>query len=184
MNVPHGKAQVNAVYGVPYTPDLKLNKTWYSANVVTMKLPFPMRVAWDPGTTIRSIVVHKLVAPHLEAALTDVYTAARYMVKQKYGFDKTSQWYDQMTLKFLQVLGLDLYGGCFNFRLKRGGSSLSTHSWGIAIDIDPAHNGLGNSKYTIPSWVVKIFEKRGFFWGGRWSGRNVDAMHFQLATGI
>ena len=39
-------------------------------------------------------------------------------------------------------LGLDLFGGCFNHRKVRGGKRLSTHSWGIAIDWDPANNRL------------------------------------------
>jgi len=40
-------------------------------------------------------------------------------------------------------LGIDLYGGCFNYRLMRGSSTkLSRHSWAIALDLHPGKNKL------------------------------------------
>lgn len=184
MKVPHGKSAVNSTYGVPYNSNLTVNLSWYSKNIIGLKPPYPMRLAWDTSTQVKTIACHKLVAPQLEKVFLEIWNYCRLIIKQKYGYNQTTAWYDEKTLNLIKVLRLDLYGGAYNFRKKRGGSSLSTHSWGIAIDIDPSNNGLGNSRYTMPMWVVEIFERHGFFWGGRWKGRNVDAMHFQLCTGM
>lgn len=70
------------------------------------------------------------------------------------------------------------WDGCFNIRLIRGGSTWSLHSWGIAIDINAAWNGLGQ-KPQMPAEVVKCFTDAGFDWGGTWS--RPDGMHFQLS---
>jgi hypothetical protein len=78
---------------------------------------------------------------------------------------------------------MHLFGGVYNFRLMRGGSSLSIHSWGAAIDLDPERNGLGvkynAAKGMMPAPVIAAFEKEGWTWGGRW--KRPDAMHFQAA---
>ena len=42
-----------------------------------------------------------------------------------------------------KVNELKTWDGCFNVRKKRGLSSQSLHSWGIAIDVNAAWNGLG-----------------------------------------
>lgn len=61
----------------------------------------------------------------------------------------------------------------------------SGHAYGIAVDIN------GNLSYfsgthrsepyryrnNVPAFLVDIFEKNGFIWGGRW--RSYDAMHFE-----
>jgi hypothetical protein len=31
--------------------------------------------------------------------------------------------------------------------------------------------------------LVELFERHGFTWGGRWSGKNKDPMHFQYCSG-
>lgn len=73
---------------------------------------------------------------------------------------------------------LKTWDGCFNIRNKRGLSSQSLHSWGIAIDVNAAWNGLGKEP-TLSSGFVKCFTDAGFHWGGTWSRK--DGMHFQLA---
>lgn len=72
---------------------------------------------------------------------------------------------------------LKTWDGCFNVRRKRGLKSLSLHSWGIAIDINAAWNGLGKEP-TISEELVKCFTDAGFDWGGTWNRK--DGMHFQL----
>jgi len=76
----------------------------------------------------------------------------------------------------------DTYGGCFNFRAKRSSSKLSTHSWGIALDLNPETNGMGREGDMAPG-IVEVFESFGFTWGGRWSGAGKDPMHFQFCSG-
>lgn len=71
----------------------------------------------------------------------------------------------------------------YNYRSKTGGGGLSTHSWGIALDINPSRNPyqLGNwgpPQTDIPPVIVDIFKKYGFAWGGDWAGQT-DAMHFE-----
>jgi hypothetical protein len=73
---------------------------------------------------------------------------------------------------------LKTWDGCFNIRKKRGLSSLSLHSWGIAIDVNAATNALG-AKPTLSAGFVKCFTNNGFEWGGTW--RRMDGMHFQLS---
>ena len=70
------------------------------------------------------------------------------------------------------------WGGCYNFRAQRGGRSLSLHSWGIAIDVNPKTNALGKTPTLSPAFVA-CFKETGFDWGGDWKRR--DGMHFQLA---
>lgn len=73
---------------------------------------------------------------------------------------------------------LKTWDGCFNIRKKRGLNSASLHSWGIAIDINAAWNGL-NMKPQLSEGFVKCFTDAGFEWGGTWD--RLDGMHFQLA---
>jgi hypothetical protein len=70
------------------------------------------------------------------------------------------------------------FDGCFNIRRKKGGISLSLHSWAIAFDINASTNAFG-AKPTLNSRIVQIFKSNGFDWGGDW--RKPDGMHFQLA---
>jgi hypothetical protein len=76
------------------------------------------------------------------------------------------------------VAEIRTYDGVFNIRRKRGGTTSSLHSWGIAIDINAAWNGFGKTP-TMSKELVKCFTDAGFDWGGDWTKK--DGMHFQLA---
>lgn len=76
-----------------------------------------------------------------------------------------------------KVNELKTWDGCFNIRKKRGLNSLSMHSWGLAIDVNAAWNGLGKQP-TLSKEFVKCFTDNGFEWGGNWS--RLDGMHFEL----
>jgi hypothetical protein len=80
------------------------------------------------------------------------------------------------------------YGGIYHFRNSRGGSALSMHAWGIAIDLDADDNGLHApwpSVADMPLEIMEAFAKEGWLAAGAfWSHRTVrhngyDAMHFQ-----
>jgi hypothetical protein len=73
---------------------------------------------------------------------------------------------------------LKTWDGCFNIRKKRGLSSMSLHSWGIAIDVNAAWNQLGKQP-TLSKEFVKCFTDQAFEWGGTWTRK--DGMHFQLS---
>jgi hypothetical protein len=76
-------------------------------------------------------------------------------------------------------------GGTFVWRTIAGTSLRSTHSWGIAIDLDPSmaeywrNDSLESPRWTnrVPQAVVDAFEAEGFIWGGRWY--HYDTMHFE-----
>jgi hypothetical protein len=132
--------------------------------LTTIDLPYPMRLAWDKKTTVKKMRCHKLVAQNFHNVFTDLLN--------HYGLPK------------IQELGIDLFGGCFNFRAMRGGSDYSRHSWGIAIDLDPERNGLKTpflkAQFSKPEYnaLHEIFEKHGFENLGK--VMNYDTMHWQI----
>ncbi len=81
-------------------------------------------------------------------------------------------------------------GGTFNWRTIKDTDRLSSHSFGIAIDINVAKSDYwkwskeDTIKYRnrIPYRIVKIFEKHGFIWGGKWY--HYDTMHFEYRPEI
>jgi len=56
-------------------------------------------------------------------------------------------------------------------------NSLSIHSYGLAIDINWDTNPVGK-RGDMPDYVVALFEKHGWSWGGRWKSP-LDFMHFE-----
>lgn len=76
------------------------------------------------------------------------------------------------------VSELKTFDGCFNIRKQRGAQSQSLHSWGVAIDVNAAWNGLGKEPVLSPGFVA-CFTDAGFDWGGIWKRK--DGMHFQLS---
>lgn len=80
--------------------------------------------------------------------------------------------------------------GTYNCRVVAGTSRTSAHGWGIAIDIaiKRAHywqwagktassSGAIVYRNEIPAEIVRIFERHGFIWGGKW--HHYDTMHFE-----
>ena len=65
----------------------------------------------------------------------------------------------------------ETYAGCWNPRLTRGGSGISRHAWGAALDLD-----VGNPSAVDPR-LVEIMARWGFTWGGRWLVP--DPIHFE-----
>lgn len=132
--------------------------------LVRINLPYPMRLAWDTDTTVNSIMCHKLIADRLSSVFNELMI--------EYGYNK------------IKELGIDLFGGCFNYRRMRNGSAWSMHAWGIAIDLDPARNTLKETKRTArfarPEYkpMIDIFYKHGFISLGIEKG--FDFMHFQI----
>ena len=78
--------------------------------------------------------------------------------------------------------------GTYACRVIAGTERLSTHGYGIAIDISTKHahywrwaqegpDGAVVYRNDIPMEIVRIFEKHGFIWGGKW--HHYDTMHFE-----
>lgn len=149
-------AQATAKYGKPTQDGAKY--------LVTIDLPYPMRLAWDKKVYVKKMRCHKLAAVKFLAVFNDLL--------DHYGYDKIVE------------LGIDLFGGCFNFRAMRGGIDYSRHSWAIAIDLDPERNLLKETSKTARfaraeyKAMIDIFYKHGFVSLGR--EKNYDWMHFEL----
>jgi hypothetical protein len=77
------------------------------------------------------------------------------------------------------VKELKTWDGCFNIRKMRGLTSMSLHSWAIAVDVNAFENGL-NQVPKLSKEFVECFTTSGFDWGGTWKRK--DGMHFQLAN--
>ena len=143
-------------YGVP-------NETGvgYLAKIT---LPYPMRLAWDTDSTVTKMMCHKLIADRLTLVFNELLI--------QYGYNK------------IKELGIDLFGGCFNYRKMRNGNAWSMHAWGIAVDLDPARNTLketsATARFARPEYkpMIDIFYKHGFISLG--IEKNFDWMHFEI----
>jgi hypothetical protein len=150
-------AQMVAKYGQPNQSGTYL---------VSVPLPYPMRLAWDTAVTVKTMRCHKLEAPRVQLIFKQIL--------------------DTYGLTDVRALGLDLFGGCFNFRQMRGGSDWSKHSWGTAIDLDPARNQLRETRATArfarPEYapMIDAFERNG--WASLGRAKNYDWMHFEAAA--
>jgi hypothetical protein len=136
-----------------------------SPEMVRVRCPWQLKIAWNLNQTTSKISIHKKCAQSLERVLTNVH--------ETYG-DKA-----------LSDLRLDHYGGSYAPRKMRGGSRWSMHSWAIAIDWDPARNKLkanheeaSMSASEYDDWWA-AWEAEGWLSLGRM--RNFDWMHVQAA---
>jgi hypothetical protein len=77
-------------------------------------------------------------------------------------------------------------GGTYNCRAIAGSSARSMHGYGAAIDVNVKQSDYWRWskdpinpiwKNRIPIEIVRVFEKRGFIWGGYWY--HFDTMHFE-----
>lgn len=132
---------------------------------VHCQVPFEMELAWDPKAKLTKFMCHELVKEPFER----IFAAAL----------------DHYGLAALQQMGITKFGGCLNVRQMRGGSAMSLHSWGIAVDLDPARNQFRwtalQAHFDEPEYDVwwQIVESEGMVSLGR--ERNFDWMHFQAA---
>jgi hypothetical protein len=144
-----------------------VSKKWYAENIVLVPAPWKMAM----GTIkITRIPFHKKAAPALQLVFGRIL--------------------DTMTPAEITDAGLDVFSGSFNYRVMRGGSALSMHAYGIAIDHDAARNGLGDRTPHLAHFpkVLNAYKAEGAIWGGDWDGdgdtldeRRCDGMHFQFA---
>jgi hypothetical protein len=157
-----------SVYGDPRGKNrTQMSPAWERANIVIIKPVFKMTYAGAPVSRIR---VHKHCAQSLLRVLGNLKDAAK-------GKQKT-----------LDHWGVSIFGGVVAYRLMRGGNRLSIHSYGAAIDLDPARNGMYDRTPRFAEFpeVLKAFADEGWRWGGDWNGngssadeRMADGMHWQ-----
>ncbi len=74
------------------------------------------------------------------------------------------------------------WDGCMQIRKMRlSTTSYSLHSWAAAFDINAAMNQQGKIVTLSPAFV-ECFKSTGLDWGGDFTGKSKDGMHFQLST--
>jgi D-alanyl-D-alanine carboxypeptidase len=162
-----------SIYGDPRGKNrTQMSPAWEKANIVSIIPPFRMTYA---GMSIKRIRVHRHCAQSLLRVLNNLLAAARKKDP------KNPQ-------KILDHWGVSIFGGVVNYRLMRGGVRLSIHSYGAAIDLDPARNGMYDKTPRFAEFpeVLKAFADEGWRWGGDWNGngssadeRMADGMHWQ-----
>lgn len=155
------QSECDAFYGNPRGNDGNASSSWESKNLIYIVSPYQL---WMGDIKINRIKIHKKCADSLIRVMSDIW--------QQCGKD-----YEK-----IKALNYHVFSGAYNYRLKRGHSSLSMHAYGCAIDFDAPHNQMGNHSpaFHADSIIVKAFEKEGWTWGGRWVN-STDGMHFQYA---
>lgn len=155
MNVPHGLAEIQEVYGHITAKNGRIVSpaNWTKDNIVLIHNPpfaeLPSREIW----------CHRLVVPDLQAIFQQVIAL-------------------EHKLKKPLIYSID---GCWVVRVQRGSSDiLSCHAFGIAIDINASRNPRGGRSYQSEA-LVDLFRWRGWEWGNNFP--TPDPMHFQRATG-
>lgn len=143
------EAALIAYYG---TPGPEVEK-----QLVRVVPPFQMYYDKKP---IKHLLFHRKAASALGAALDDIWRAS--------GSSQAKLDHD----------GVSSTAGTYCCRKIRGSTRWSNHAFGGAIDLDAEHNGFFAGKGTIPDYAIAAFDKVGFRWGGRYSGRT-DPMHFE-----
>ena len=127
------------------------------SNLISFDFPFP---TYYDGKRVYTGRCHKKVKDSLVRVLTEIGTL--YGKKEEIMEEAQD------------------YCGIFNFRPKRGGTSLSLHSWGIAIDLDADDNSFRDSwpvKADMPLEIMECFAREGWTSAGAFWG--YDSMHFQ-----
>lgn len=152
---------LHALFGRPdANNDGAADLSWVHGHLGIITPPYPLFYAGKP---VRFITLNTAIAAPVSRALARV---AR----------------DFPDLEQRKKLGIDQFDGCFNFRGKRGDpSSLSMHSYAIALDFSAARNPFRSQHTDLPAEFIKAWQDEGAEWGGNWSPRSRDPMHFQFA---
>lgn len=161
LAVPHGLEQIVATFGDIYDyirPGGSLDPRWQADYLAAMELPFPMALSWDRSKTVTRMTCHK--------RMVEVFASVFGLVQSNGLQSKISS-----------------FGGCFSFRQQRTGARLSTHSWGIAIDLNPGTDPQG-SPGNMDAGLIEVLRGAGFEWGGDWQETVQDPMHFQFCSGF
>lgn len=158
----------------------------------------PRAVAWnDPGRVRNDAFFRALWFGDKAAARASLHKVV-YPGKGKAGFLMSERHGAacQLAAALAEIAGsadaahasLRNVGGSFNWRVIAGTDRLSAHSFGIALDLNTKYGGywrwggepegqVGAYRNGIPEGVVRVLERYGFIWGGKW--HHYDGMHFE-----
>ena len=149
--VPHGLAEIKRIFGSPGSAPCRAGR---------VVLPREIKLGWV-DQTITVFACHKLLEDMFEAFFHDL---------EGHGL-----------LGCIEITRcVQTFDGVYNDRTVTASQKVSTHAWGIALDINAATNRLG-ARPTLNPKIVQIAKDYQLTWGGVWS--RPDGMHFQYATG-
>lgn len=116
---------------------------------------FPSRIVrWD-FPLIGPASVHELAAPSLHAALAEIEARGMgHLVRQ-------------------------FSGGYYPRLVRNSTTSLSSHAYGTAIDVNADENPQGSPPTADQTQLAPIFEKHGWYWGDKFRPKR-DPMHFDF----
>ena len=143
----------------------------------------------------RSIVVNKEISQDVLEIFSSLYNASYPIEKMR-----LIDYYDADDMASMK----DNNSSAFNYRPRSHQSTISKHSLGLAIDINPLFNPYclttesgsliidpkearqyANRNFESPYKIQKgdlcwtLFREHGFWWGGGWAGRTRDYQHFE-----
>lgn len=156
--MPLTDAQVRAAFGdpAPYIrTDGTIQRDWELLTLATARLPAPLPLSWDRTRSVMRLSVHRRLVVRFQCALGRVWTN-----HEAWG-------------------SIGDTGGVYAWRVMKRSKRLSRHAWGIAIDLD-VHDNADGSIGNMHPFIIESFEAEGFEWGGRWSERERDPMHFEF----
>ena len=131
------------------------------------------------------IVINKNLAKEIQDIFKDIETR-KFPIEKVIPIYKYD-WNDEASMK-------DDNTSAFNYRIVKGTKTLSKHATGRAIDINPRLNPQIKKNLILPTgsyyniqrpgtisdstFIVKIFLKKGWRWGGHWKHLK-DYQHFE-----
>ena len=129
-----------------------IDPKWVEQNIVSCRLVKANGKGADVVTSC-----HRLVKEPLEAAFRELAESGQWRL-------------------------IDSFDGLWVPRHKTWNAArgLSSHSWGIAFDLNAANNAYNGGTSAANRTLNETFNRYGFAWGGDWNGAK-DSMHWELA---
>ena len=148
------RAQVFGAFGWSEVKggSIRIDAAWVARNIVSCRLP---KANGRGGDVVTSC--HRLAKEPLQAAFKSLAESGQWRL-------------------------IDSFDGLWVPRHKTWNRArdLSSHSWGIAFDLNAACNPYNGGTSAANRTLNETFNRYGFAWGGDWNGAK-DSMHWELA---
>jgi hypothetical protein len=158
----------------------------------TLKIRY---VDFNHRPNLGTLVVHKDVAPEVAAIFADLFQH-RFQIERMEPIDN----FDGSDDRSMAADNTSAFN-CRDITGQPG--KFSNHSWGRAIDINPLVNPYVKGDTVLPptgrqyldrtraypggiaagSYIVRLFERHGWTWGGSWKDRQ-DYQHFEKPASV
>ena len=151
-----------------------------------------LHIGFDGQIYAGELIVHERIAPSVLEIFYQLYLAGYPIEKIRLIDDYNANDEASMT---------DNNTSAFCYRTITGTDTLSLHSYGLAVDINPLYNPYVNGDRIAPAssaydretgivssphfmtegdYCVRLFQMYGFTWGGEWNGVK-DYQHFEYS---